>query len=188
VIRLQLNAIRYAVPNDFAMIIKHILHGLAMRATLVVALSMVCARTAVGQAPPADSLEQWVRRGYVLGTPESRIIWRELGWNGVGFGFRTFAARLPATDSSFTQSVGQFNSALDYYRLYLNDLQTKVEGDVGLAWGVHTEVFQVKGQAPESVRVRFTNTLRWDGRAWRNLMYHRDAQSFHANGRYVRNP
>jgi hypothetical protein len=145
----QLNAIRYAAPNDLAMIINRVPRAAAMRASIFVALSIACARVAFGQAPPADSLEQWVRRGYVLGTPESRTIWRELGWNGVGFGFRTFAARRPSTDASFAQSVDQFTSALNYYRIHLDELQTTVEGDIGLAWGVHTEVFQVKGQAPD---------------------------------------
>jgi hypothetical protein len=133
-------------------------------------------------------LEQWIRRGYVLGTPESRTIWRELGWNGVGFGFRSFAARQPASAAAATQSIDQFASGMEYYRITLNELQAKVDGDIGLAWGVHTEVFQVKEQPPESVRVRFTNTLRWDGRSWKNLLYHRDAQPFTANGRYIRAP
>jgi hypothetical protein len=160
---------------------------------LVVAILGLLASTtltspAAGQAPPADSLEQWIRRGYVLGTPESRDIWRELGWNGVGFGFRSFAARQPATGDAATQSINQFASAMEYYRITLNELQAKVDGDIGLAWGVHTEVFQVKGQSPESVRVRFTNTLRWDGWTWKNLLYHRDAQAFNANGRYIRAP
>ena len=146
------------------------------------------ARSSAAQSASADSLEQWVRRGYDLGSTQSREIWRELGWSGVGFGFRSFAGRQPATNEAFTQSIDQFANAMEYYRIRLNELQTKVDGDIGLAWGVHTEVFQIKGQAPESVRVRFTNTLRWDGRSWRNLLYHRDAQSFNANGRYIRTP
>ena len=158
-----------------------------MGAVLAVALTAALVRPAAGQAARVDSLEAWIRRGYVLGTPESRETWRELGWSGVGFGFRTFAARGGA-DAGFEQSIGQFAAMMEYYRIRLDALQTRVDGDIGLAWGVHTEVFQVKGQAPESIRVRFTNTLRWDGRAWKNLLYHRDAQSFAANGRYVRVP
>lgn len=155
--------------------------------TLAVVLDLSLVRPAAGQAARPDSLEAWIRRGYVLGTPESRETWRELGWSGVGFGFRSLAARGGA-DAGFEQSIEQFASMMEYYRIRLDQLQTKVDGDIGLAWGVHTEIFQVKGQAPESIRVRFTNTLRWDGRAWKNLLYHRDAQVFNANGRYVRAP
>ena len=158
-----------------------------MGAVLAVALTAALVRPAAGQTARVDSLEAWIRRGYVLGTPESRETWRELGWSGVGFGFRTFAARGGA-DAGFEQSIGQFAAMMEYYRIRLDELQTRVDGDIGLAWGVHTEVFQVKGQAPESIRVRFTNTLRWDGQGWKNLLYHRDAQSFAANGRYVRVP
>jgi hypothetical protein len=106
----------------------------------------------------------------------------------VGFGFRSFAARQPDTDERAAQSMDAFATAFEFYRIKLDELATKVDGDIGLAWGIHTEVFQVKGQAPESIRVRFTNTLRWDGRTWKNLLYHRDAQAFQPNGRYVRNP
>ena len=76
----------------------------------------------------------------------------------------------------------------EYYRLYLNEVHTQVDGDIGLAWGVHTEVFKVRGQPAESVRVRFTNTLRWNGDTWKNLLFHRDAQVFDENGRYIRKP
>lgn len=162
--------------------------GRALLGTLLtVALNITLVSPAKGQASRADSLESWIRRGYVLGTPESRETLRELGWSGVGFGFRSFAARGGA-NAGFEQSIEQFGASMEYYRIRLDELQTKVDGDIGLAWGVHTEVFQVKGQAPESIRVRFTNTLLRDGRAWRNLLYHRDAQAFDANGRYIRAP
>lgn len=150
-----------------------------------VAFTAAYVRPAAGQAARADSLEAWIRRGYLLGTAESRETWRELGWSGVGFGFRSFAAR-GGSNAGFGQNIEQFGASMEYYRIHLDTLQTRVDGDIGLAWGVHTEVFQVKGQSPESIRVRFTNTLRWDGRAWKNLLYHRDAQAFNANGRYVR--
>lgn len=166
--------------------------GQTFRHSVVAVLGLVAstalASPAAGQSPPADSLEQWIRRGYVLGTPESRDIWRELGWNGVGFGFRTFAARQPASNDAMNQSITQFATGMEFYRITLNEVQAKVDGDIGLAWGVHTEVFQIKGQQPESIRVRFTNTLRWNGQNWKNLLYHRDAQPFNANGRYIRAP
>lgn len=161
---------------------------LALRAAISIGVMVSIARPINAQAQNADSLAQWIRRGYDLSAPASRTIWRELGWNGVGFGFRTFAARQPSTDAATDQSISLFATAMDYYRITLDEIQTKVDGDIGLAWGVHTEVFKIKGQPAESIRVRFTNTLRWDGRAWKNLLYHRDAQPFQANGRYVRTP
>ena len=47
---------------------------------------------------------------------------------------------------------------------------------------------EMKDRPAETVRVRFTNTLRWDGTRWTNLLYHRDAQSFDDKGWYVRTP
>ena len=156
-------------------------------AFLAVALNTVLVSPASGQTARADSLEAWIRRGYVLGTPGSRETLLELGWRGVGFGFRTLAAR-GGSNAGFEQSIEQFGASMEFFRVRLDELQTKVDDDIGLAWGIHTEVFQVKGESPESIRVRFTNTLRWDGRAWKNLLYHRDAQPFNADGRYVRIP
>lgn len=143
---------------------------------------------AAGQSAHPDSLEQWIRRGYVLGTPEARAVWRELGWSGAGFGFRSFAAREGSTGEAATESIQGFGRSMEYYRIRLDELHTRVEGDIGLAWGVHTEMFRLRGQPAESVRVRFSNTLRWDGQTWKNLLFHRDAQTFDANGRYVRTP
>jgi hypothetical protein len=157
------------------------------RAFAAFVIGVVLVSPAGAQAPPGDSLASWVRRGYVLSSPESREVWQELGWSGVGFGFRTFQAR-GGSNAGLGQSIEQFGASMEYYRIKLDTLFTKIDGDIGLAWGVHTEVFQVKGQLPESIRVRFTNTLRWDGRTWKNLLYHRDAQPFTANGFYIRNP
>jgi hypothetical protein len=41
-------------------------------------------------------------------------------------------------------------------------------------------------EPPETVRVRFTNTLRWSGQRWENLLYHRDARVFGEHGRYLK--
>jgi len=134
-----------------------------------------CAQTAT-----AASLEQWIRSGYELswerGEPmreEVRQVWSELGSGGVGYGFRTFEAREGTPDSV---------PSMEYWRVMLDEVHTSVVGDIGLAWGVHTEEFKVEGGVPESVRVRFTNTLRWNGRRWENLLYHRDAQLFEEDG------
>lgn len=149
---------------------------------------LACATPGHAQSARADSLEAWMRRGYALGNPGAAAVWREIGWNGVGFGFRSFAARKPMADDAAAQSIQGFGASMEYYRIALNELHVEVHGDIGLAWGVHTEEFKVKDQPAESVRVRFTNTLRWDGSTWRNLLYHRDAQPFDEKGVYIRSP
>lgn len=133
-------------------------------------------------------MEQWIRRAYSLGTPESREVWRQLGWSAGGFGFRSFAARSDSGGSRFDESIAQFAASMEYYRIRLDEVHTRVDGNVGLAWGVHTEEFKARGRPAESIRVRFTNTLRWEGSGWKNLLYHRDAQPFDEHGRYVRPP
>lgn len=77
---------------------------------------------------------------------------------------------------------------MESYRIRLDELHTKVDGDIGLVWGVHAEEFQVRGRSPEAIRVRFTHALRWEGHAWRNLLMHRDAQVFDSGGRYIPPP
>ena len=106
-----------------------------------------------------------------------RQVWSQLGSGGVGYGFRTFQARKGIPDSI---------PSMEYWHVTLDELHTSVVGGIGLAWGVHTEEFKMKDAPPETVRVRFTNTLRWDGQRWENLLYHRDAQVFGENGRYLK--
>jgi len=145
---------------------------LAPSAVLAIALPVA----ASAQATSSASLEQWIRSGYEFswekGQPmpaEVRAVWSQLGSGGVGYGFRTFAARNGVPDSV---------PSMESWRVTLNELNTSVAGDIGLAWGVHTEEFRMRGQPLQTVRVRFTNTLRWDGERWVNLLYHRDAQVF----------
>ena len=130
------------------------------------------------------SLEQWIRRGFEFswqsGQPmrdEVRQVWSQLGSGGVGYGFRTFQARVAPPGSI---------PSMQYWRVTLDELHTSLVGDIGLAWGVHTEEFKVQGQPPETVRVRFTNTLAWNGQQWESLLYHRDAQAFGEDGRYLK--
>lgn len=148
-----------------------------------------------GKTPSADSLEAWIRRGYSLSAKDGKTpdvtrevmeVWGELGWSGTGYGFRTFAARKAAPGASTEKGIQSFASIMDYFTIRLDELHSSIVGDIGLVWGVHTEEFKVKGQPAETVRVRFTNTLKWDGRSWKNLLYHRDAQVFDDRGRYVR--
>jgi len=105
----------------------------------------------------------------------------------VGFGFRPFAWRnhpgntYPAgRDRSLEQFFGQKMS----YSVALQELQTAVEGDVGLAWGVFLEQWQDKGQPPEQARVRFSKVLTRGAQGWQVVLYHRDIQPFAADGCY----
>jgi hypothetical protein len=147
-------------------------------------LGFMCPVAVPAQTVTAASLEEWIRSGYDFswesGRPmgdDVRQVWSQLGSGGVGYGFRTFQAREGAPDSI---------PSMRYWSVTLDELHTTVVGDIGLAWGVHTEEFQVEGEPPETVRVRFTNTLRWNGQRWENLLYHRDAQVFGENGRYLK--
>jgi hypothetical protein len=119
-------------------------------------------------------------------TQAIREVWGQLGFAGAGYGFRTIAARGGDSVPTSVPPIGQLMAAMEYYRVRLDELHTQVIDGIGLAWGVHTEEFKPRGQPAEVVTVRFTNTLRWDGTRWSNLLYHRDAQVFDANGRYIR--
>ena len=159
-------------------------HWSRFHAFPLLALGFIFPAAASAQAMNAASLEQWIRSGYEFawesGQPmrdEVRQVWSQLGSGGIGYGFRTFRAREATPDSV---------PVMEYWRVVLNELHTSMAGEIGLAWGVHTEEFKVQGEQPESVRVRFTNTLRWDGQRWENLLYHRDAQVFGENGTYVK--
>jgi hypothetical protein len=75
---------------------------------------------------------------------------------------------------------------MEYYRVQLEDLQTSVTGDIGLAWGVFIEEFQEKGRPPERARVRFSQVLIKGARGWQVLLFHRDIQPFIEEGLYPR--
>jgi ketosteroid isomerase-like protein len=104
-----------------------------------------------------------------------------------GFGFRALARRdHAALGEGFLQMVERFFGQVDYYRVELEDLQTSVTGDIGLAWGVHIEEFQEKGRSPERARVRFSAVLTKGASGWQVLLYHRDIQPFNEEGSYPR--
>ena len=135
---------------------------------------------ASAQTATAASLEEWIRSGYEFSwksgetmPDEVRQVWSQLGSGGVGYGFRTFQARAGIPDSV---------PSMEYWHVTLDELHTSLVEGVGLAWGIHTEEFKATGEAPQTVRVRFTNTLRWNGQQWENLLYHRDAQVFGDGG------
>jgi ketosteroid isomerase-like protein len=104
----------------------------------------------------------------------------------VGFGFRAVAWRAAGGEGSYVQRHEQFFGQMDFYRLELEDLQTAVTGDIGLAWGVYIEEFQEKGRPPERARVRFSKVLTKGARGWQVLWYHHDIQPFNDDGFYPR--
>ena len=112
-------------------------------------------------------------------------MWSQLGRGGAGYGFRTIQGRGDTGESNANQASQGLLANMEYWRVTLDELHTSVVGETGLVWGVYTEEFKEKGQSPQTVRVRFTNTLRWNGHEWENLLYHRDAQVFGENGRYL---
>ena len=103
----------------------------------------------------------------------------------VGFGYRDAAWR-DLTENEYTATLERFFSQMEYFHLELADLQTSVEGEIGLAWGVFIEDFQEKGRPPERARVRFSCTLLKESRGWQTLLFHRDIQPFEADGTYPR--
>lgn len=103
----------------------------------------------------------------------------------VGFGFRPWAWR-DHVAHDHRQAIERFFARKVSYRVELEDLQTSVEGELGLAWGVFLEAWQDHGQPPEQARVRFSKVLTKDERGWHVALYHRDIQPFTAEGWYPR--
>jgi hypothetical protein len=66
----------------------------------------------------------------------------------------------------------------------LEDFETAVVGEVGLAWGTFMETWQDTGQLPEQARVRFSKVLTKGAHGWQVVLYHRDIQPFADDGRY----
>ena len=103
-----------------------------------------------------------------------------------GFGWRTFSWRnhSATTREAMKSIVEQFLNSMEYYHIESEELNTWSEGDIGLAWGVHIEDFQRKGQPREKLKTRFTYTFKKDSSGWHSLMYHRDVQPFNEDGQY----
>ncbi len=106
----------------------------------------------------------------------------------VGFGYRTEAGqdRSRTDENEFSAILEEFFGRIEYFHLKLEDLQTSVVGNIGLAWGVFTEDFQEKGRPTEYARVRFSSTLSKGAQGWQVLMFHRDIQPFEEDGTYPR--
>jgi|GEM_PF-2446691 len=156
--------------------------GIALTVCLLVLTSCRPSQT---QAPAPESLEPHVRSLYAAWSSRDGTEVARLDPSAPGFGFRVRDARALRSPPEYDESLKTFFATLDNYRLSVDELRTDVIGDIGLAWGVHTEEFQVKGQPPEKVLVRFTMTFKYEDSSWRTLLYHRDIQPFGDDGRYI---
>ena len=106
-----------------------------------------------------------------------------------GFGYRALARRDHAAlgeGTSWQQILEQFFGRMEYFRCKLEDLQTSVTGDIGVAWGLLIEEFQEKGRPPERARIRLSLVLTKGAQGWQVLLYHRDIQPFDEDGSYPR--
>ena len=107
--------------------------------------------------------------------------------DAVGFGFRTapWRDRNTAGVDGHRQGYKTFLDGLESWHTEIEELHTSLEDDVGLAWGVHTEHFRVKGREPEKALVRFTMALKRNAETWRVILFHRDIQQFDEQGMYL---
>jgi ketosteroid isomerase-like protein len=105
----------------------------------------------------------------------------------VGFGFRPLVRRdhlANARQEGRDRQLERFFAQKVSYSLVLQECETAVVGDVGLAWGTYLETWQDQGQPPEQARVRFSKVLTKGAGGWEVVLYHRDIQPFTAAGRY----
>lgn len=116
----------------------------------------------------------------IIAAMEARAV--GLGWRAFSSRERDYVAR--GGEAGVFQRRERLFGRMDNFRLELEDLQTAVAGDVGLAWGVFIEEFQEKGQPPERARVRFSKVLTKGATDWQILFFHRDIQPFDEEGRY----
>jgi hypothetical protein len=92
---------------------------------------------------------------------------------------------------------------MDHYRIELNEVQSAVDGIPPIVIlrprararsggpirrPVRDSIDEEMRKPPETIRVRFSFTFTYDGSNWRTLFYHRDHQTFDAQGAYVQNP
>jgi len=158
------------------------------RCVLVASIVFVAlALVAHAQEPTPRDVEQHVRAGWAAWNSGDPVRISELDAQ-IGFGYRTRDPRPALSKEQRLAAVKAFLASVQYYRITPNEIHTAVDGDIGLAWGFFTEEFQVRGRAPEKVSVRFSGTLKRDKTGWRRLLYHRDAQPFDENSRYIPSP
>jgi ketosteroid isomerase-like protein len=105
---------------------------------------------------------------------------------GVGFGYRTREARPPyETKEAYLEALQSWLGRFEHYTITVEQIETTVDGDIGLAWGFYKEEFALRGREPEVIRGRFSEVVRRDPSGWRTLLYHRDTQPFDSADRYI---
>jgi ketosteroid isomerase-like protein len=105
---------------------------------------------------------------------------------GVGFGYRSREARPPyETKEAYCEALRSWLGMFEHYTIDIEQVETAVDGDVGLAWGFYKEEFALRGREPEVISGRFSEVMRRDPSGWRTLLYQRDAQPFDSTGRYI---
>ena len=132
----------------------------------------------------AEAVKEWLA-AYSTGDIQTIVAMEA---RSVGFGFRALSWRerdhAALDEADLSQRLERFFGRMDNYRAELEDLQTSLTGDTGLAWGVFIEEFQEKGQPPERAHVRFSNVLTKGATGWQVVLFHRDIQPFDEEGRY----
>lgn len=164
---------------------------------LLLALILPLGGFAQTKLPTKEDVEKEIRGRWDLFNARNLDALVQDSHMGFGFGWRTAAARstewsdLDARDvatrgnEAVRDAMKRFLDSMDYYHCTIQELQTSVEGDIGLAWGLYIEDFKIKGRPAEKARVRFTQTMKKEGNIWRPLLYHRDIQPFDEHGRYL---
>ena len=159
--------------------------------SLVYLLPLLAPVSSAAQEVTASQVEAQVRASLLAwNTADPSQIIESPGpggnYGGAGFGYRTKAQRAFQSRAEELEIINRFLAAVEYYRITIDEVESTVDNGVGLAWGFFTEEFQLKGEEPERVSVRFTTVLRRDASGWHQIMFHRDAQPFDDNGSYIR--
>jgi hypothetical protein len=131
----------------------------------------------------AESLENYLRQQYDA-FDKGRADDIDGGWY-IGYGYRSIMPRADLDESMRIQFSEFFFSMMERYHIAIDELHVAIDGNIGLAWGFHTEDFQMKGRPPERLRIRFSMTLKFDNNKWQVIMGHRDIQPFDASGMYI---
>ncbi|MES2649284.1 MAG: hypothetical protein V4717_20565 [Bacteroidota bacterium] len=144
---------------------------------------------AVGFCQPSTSVdfENYVRKSiesYNSLNVDSIIAGGFTGFEN-GFGWRTRPPRPPLSREVAASFLQNWLDGMTLYKIHVDQIYTKLEGNTGLAWGHFTEEFQLKEGQRQVIRVRFTITSIYDKSGWRTVLAHRDIQKFDPGGNYV---
>ncbi|NKB32434.1 MAG: hypothetical protein GKR91_04985 [Pseudomonadales bacterium] len=115
-----------------------------------------------------------------------RLVESNFGFEN-GYGFRAINPPIQLSESDRRTLWNTFFDSMEYYNIAIEDIEIETIGNVGVAWGYHSEKFRMKSGEEESLRVRFSFTvLKSDTGQTKIVLGHRDVQEFNAEGRYVR--